>query len=432
MLISRRAPAERVLLVHPGIYDDTDPRLFPPWGALLLGAGLLDQGHSVQVLDLNGADLDSAIPQAISAFDPGTVAITCKLGLAARRFRRIVEIVRTETPAATIVAGGPLVGSYPDADHPLWAGVDAVFWGDGEEALPAWFATAHRPAGLIGPSEVADLDRLGIPLWWEPLRGYVKPAAFWPNMDLPGLHVASARGCTRRCTFCYLNSQYPGTRFRYISGGKLFDDLVAASAVTEATGFYFVDDCFIDRPGHRIQEFCERSIAEARGFRYGCDVQLTDLENPDLLATMHAAGFRALYVGIESASNATRKLLAKGSIKTSIRDLVNRTLDMGYTIRASIGIGWPGETAADARRTLDMIDDIPRLAFDAYRFLPLPGTPLGDKRLGPSSRAEDAFDDYSVFNRNHSEIPDTEFEQLWFQMRDREADRFERYFAAHG
>src|SRR4051794_22202820 len=117
MLISRRAPAERVLLLHPGIYADKDPHIFPPWGAILIGAGLLEDGHSVRVMDLNGADLDATVTTAITEFDPTVIAITCKLGLAARRFRHIVDLVRSHTPGSSLVAGGPLVSSFPDIDH---------------------------------------------------------------------------------------------------------------------------------------------------------------------------------------------------------------------------------------------------------------------------------------------------------------------------
>ena len=45
-------------------------------------------------------------------------------------------------------------------------------------------------------------------------------------------------------------------------------------------------------------------------------------------------------------------------------------------IRASIGIGWPGETEAEIEATLTLVNSVPGLAFDAFRYLPLPGVPL--------------------------------------------------------
>ncbi|WP_432824707.1 B12-binding domain-containing radical SAM protein [Dactylosporangium sp. CA-092794] len=436
MRIARRAAPERVLLVHPGIYADRNPLVFPPWGALMLGAELLGRGHEVEVLDLNGQDVAAAVPAALGRHRPTVVGITCKLGLGAARFRAVVDVVRRESPDTTVVAGGPLVSSFPDPAHPLWAGLDAVFWGDGETALADWLATDERPGGVLGPAETPDLDRIGVPAWWGPLRDYVKPAELWPNMTVDAMHVASARGCTRRCTFCYLNAQYPGSRFRYVSADRLMADLQRLHDTAGASGFYFVDDCFVDRPETRVRRFCDLNIAEGAPFEYGCDVQLTDLENPALLRRMHGAGFRALYVGIETASPAVRKSLGKGSVRTGVPDLVSRALDLGLVVRASIGIGWPGETARDVAATLEMIDRTPGLVFDAYRYLPLPNTPLGERSewterraaAGPG-RLEHAYEDYSEYNTNHSDIPAEQFDALWQELLARERQRLEMYFA---
>ncbi|WP_018685858.1 B12-binding domain-containing radical SAM protein [Actinokineospora enzanensis] len=429
---------ERVLLAHPGIHDDGNPVAFPPWGVLCLGAALRAAGHEVRALDLNGADLAASLDAALADTRPTVVGLTAKQGVGARRFRAAVDHLTAVDPDLPVVAGGPLVSTFPDPEAPIWRGVSALFRGDGEQALVSWLAARPRPAGLIEGHEPPDLDEVGVPSWWPELSDYVSPGRYWPNMGVPGLHVASARGCTRRCTFCYLNAQYPGARFRYVSAPKLHVDLHTLNDVTGARGFYFVDDCFIDARQVRVRDFCARQIAEGSPFRFGCDAQLTDLDRyPDLLATMHRAGFRALYVGVESAAAATRGRLAKGSLRRPPAEVLNRAMDLGFVIRASIGIGWPGEGAAQARETLALIDAVPRLAFDAYRYYPLPRTPLGERgavaagraRMSAAELSATAFQDYSDHNDGYSELPRPEYEALWSELRVREDARLAAYFA---
>ncbi|NUT48511.1 MAG: radical SAM protein [Saccharothrix sp.] len=431
-------PKERLLLVHPGIYDDDNPLAFAPWGAITIGHALRKAGHEVLVLDLNGQDLRAALTESLAAFSPTVAGFTAKQGVGARRFRECVDHLNEVAPDLPIVAGGPLVATFPDAASPLWRGVRTLVLGDGEQTLVDWLATPDRPAGLRHGVEPPDLDDVGVPDWWPPLPSYVSPGELWPNMGVPGMHVASARGCTRRCTFCYLNSHHPNARFRFVTAPKLYADLQALHARTGAAGFYFVDDCFIDRTQQRVLDFCARNTADGTPFRYGCDVQLTDLDrHPDLLATMYRAGFRSLYVGVESAAAATRKILGKGSIAQQTGAALDRALDLGFVIRASIGIGWPGETAADARATLALIDAVPRLAFDAYKYYPLPNTPLGERShwsaarstMSPEELAESAGHDYSDHNDNYSEIEDAEYEVLWRELRAREDERLTSYYA---
>ncbi|GAA2973238.1 B12-binding domain-containing radical SAM protein [Actinokineospora diospyrosa] len=429
---------EQVLLVHPGIYDEVNPLAFPPWGAITIGHAVRAAGHGARVLDLNGADPAASLDAEFAAVRPTVVGVTAKQGVAARRFRAVVDHLARVAPDVPVVAGGPLVSTFPDPRALIWTGVHTLVLGDGEQAMVSWLARRPRPGGLVHGAEPPTLDAVGLPSWWSGLADYVHPARSWPNMAVPGIHVASARGCTRRCTFCYLNAHYPNARFRYVTAGKLHDDLLELNAVTGARGFYFVDDCFIDARQRRVRDFCARAIADGGGFRFGCDVQLSDLDRyPELLALMHRAGFRALYVGIESASARTRLLLAKGRLRGEIADVLNRALDLGFALRASIGIGWPGEDAADARATLDLIDSVPRLAFDAFRYYPLPHTPLGERshwtraraRMSPAELSATAFQDYSDHNDNHSAIPTADYEALWAQLRHREDERLATYFA---
>jgi radical SAM superfamily enzyme YgiQ (UPF0313 family) len=253
-------------------------------------------------------------------------------------------------------------------------------------------------------------------------------------MDVPSIHIATARGCTRRCTFCYLRTQYPTTLFRFVSPARLLSDLDVLHTRFGADGFYFVDDCFIDRPPQRALSVCEQLIERGSPYRFGCDAQWPDMENVELLETMYSAGFRCLYLGLEAASPEVRRRLGKGRISGQPAAVLQRVLDLGFLIRASIGIGWPGETEHDIEATLALIDSVPGLLFDGYRYLPLPGVPLTDQwargaGLGSLNRTREiAFQDYSQYNANFSQIPDARYEQLWHELLLRQDERLRRMF----
>jgi radical SAM superfamily enzyme YgiQ (UPF0313 family) len=428
----RRHESVRVALVHPGIYDEFNPYVFPPWGVLCMRSALSCHGLTVEAYDFNGSDLEAEILAVQRTLDPSVWGITAKLGNGARRFLHCVKFIRERSPGSAIVVGGPLASAFPDAGSPLWRDVDAILLGDGEEALLCWLEDG-KPRGVHGPYST-DLDVAGVPSDWGRLPKYVHPASSWPNFSVDTLHVATARGCTRRCTFCYLNNHVSSPRFRYVSSARLAMNLDALNQRLACRGFYFIDDCFIDH-GTRLSTF-EHEMAE-RGYPYefGCDVQLENLEDLEQLRTLQRIGFRALYVGLESGSSRVRRRLHKSPVSSGLRNAVQRTLDLGFVIRASIGIGWPEESLAEMRSTLAMIDAIPGLAFDAYRYLPVPNTPEWDRPGAGSTKARSVDDvayacqDFSEFNNNYSSVDETSFEAIWGELVARQDERLASYFA---
>jgi len=422
----------RALLVHPGIHEAPAARAYPPWGLLCVASALRLRGVEVLVLDLNGEDVRAALEVAWREFSPTVMGITGKMGVAATRMGRAVAVARELDPRVPVGVGGPLAASFPELRHPFWAGVTALFLGDGEDSFASWLGGGCE-AGVYGPSEVADIDAVGVPWWWDGLREYVLPPEDWPNMGVPGLHVSAGRGCTRRCTFCYLNTQYPGTRFRGVSAPRLLADLDRLHERFGASGFYFVDDCFVDVGRVRLDALCAALARRGAPYRFGCDLQLDELSDPALLERMQRAGFRCFYVGLEAASEGVRRRLGKAPVSGELRDVVARAQSMGLLVHASIGIGWPGESERDIHATLTLIDALPDLLFDAFRYQPLPDVPL--TRLwrrtagrGLPGAAIHAQQDFSDRAPDCSDVAPRRFEALWQALLERQESRYARYF----
>ncbi|MEW5925954.1 MAG: hypothetical protein AB1941_00570 [Gemmatimonadota bacterium] len=163
-------------------------------------------------------------------------------------------------------------------------------------------------------------------------------------------------------------------------------------------------------------------------------MQIQELADPGLLQRMHAAGFRALYVGMEAASAGVRRRLGKGVCPAPMAETLSRAMQMGFVVRASVGVGWPDETEGEMEETLALVRSLPDLAIDAFRYTPLPGAPLTTywaRGAGMGDAAAIRFDpysDYSEFSRNHSRIPDERLDGIWNALQDLERARHEVYF----
>jgi radical SAM superfamily enzyme YgiQ (UPF0313 family) len=423
----------RLLLVHPGIYDDVRARGFPPWGILYVASACRVRGAEVHIADLNGEDVASRMREMVTAFDPSVIGVTGKLGKGAERMRQVVEasIASTDAP---IAVGGPLVSSFPERDHALWSGIHSLFMGDGEVEFPDWIAAGCPRTVGVGPGRAADLDVLGLPTWWDGLGEYVYDGEHWPGMNVRSVHVSAARGCTRRCTFCYLNTQYPGHSFRVLAPGRLLEGCGALHERWGVEGFYFVDDCLLN-PGHPDTEaLLSMLIQRGSPYRFGCDLQIQELEDTHLIGRMYEAGFRALYVGIEAASPAVRRRLGKGRCGSSIYDIISHALDMGFVVRSSVGLGWPGETEGEMRETISLVRSLPGLAIDAFRYTPLNGAPLtkfwarGRTDVLNNGEWNNPFSDYSEYSLDCSGLNNDLIEGLWAELLDIEGERHGKYF----
>lgn len=416
--------AERVLLVNPGIYDRLDARLYPPWGILYVGQSLLRHGAHVRCIDLNGQDLATKLTAEIAEMKPTVVGLTGKIGRGARRLTEAIEIVHETSPPTSIAVGGPLVASFPNLGLDLWKHVDALFVGEGEDSICSWIADGKSSGRILMPPR--SRGALSIPVWWEHLSDYVIPFNEWSVFGQDSLQLSATRGCTRRCHFCYLNAHQPamsGPTFRGPLATDLVDGLWTVADKFGVTAFCFVDDCFV---GDRMEfdDLVALLVRLGAPFRLGCDLTTDLLADRNLLEAMVRAGFRYLYVGVESGSASVRRALGKPEMTTKkLRRVIDDAHDLGLVVQASLGIGWPGETSREIDETFELLEALPSLLFDPFCYLATPGAPL--TALGNSHC--DPFYDYSEFHPDLAAGINDDLAGEWELLVGMSAQRFSRY-----
>jgi len=392
-----------------------NPHAFPPWGAITTATSLRADAIDADVVDLNGRDISEALPRLLEDYRPDALGVTGKMGLAAERALQTAAVAKKWDSRIRVVLGGPVVDSFGPEIERRWTDFDAFLPGDGEAGLVEW-VTQGCPSGLRPVARFQDLDRAGIPGWWSALREYVGPAEVRPGLDVPSLHVASSRGCTGNCRFCYLSNPGRARGLEYVSSSRLVSDLELISERFGATGFFFVDDCFLDASGCRLASI-EACLSPRSDMRFGCDLQLWQLADQRLLERLATLGFRSFYVGLEAGSTAVCRNLGKRQPVEGKCMVIRRALDDGFVIRSSVGVGWPGETEEDIADTFDLLTALPEMKIDAFRYTPLPHAPLTDDyiRAGGSvpSVEEWPFLDFCFRSRNFSGLPDEVHEAAW-------------------
>lgn len=391
-----------ILLAHPGISDHS-PQTYPPWGVLDVATTLADADLEVTVVDLNGPEPAARLRRLCERLDPRIVGLTGKLGEGARRLRMCLDEIRGFP--FRVAVGGPLVSSYPDPSDGLWHGVDALFLGEAETSFLRWVkrGAPKELAPLRGSP--ADLDAVAMSARWGALKNYVFDGIRAGGERVPTLHVSGARGCTRRCTFCYLSRHLDRGLFRTISGPVLLERCEALGHRTGAKGFYFVDDCLIEPRSEASEKLLDALIASDHAFSFGCDLQLHELSDLALVERLHHAGFRSLYVGVESVTPRIRRLLGKGPTPSDIAEDVNTVVSLGFEVVAALGVGWPTESEGEMLATVALAKSLENVQIDAFRYTPLPGVPLTSfwakaSGVDPSEASIDPYTDYSTRSRS--------------------------------
>ena len=362
-----RADRPSVLLVSTN--RERAPFPVVPNGVACVASALAEAGHEVRVLDLMfERDPERAAAGAARALNPDVIGVSVRNidnsdAIALRHYTPeaagVMRALRRAAPGAAVIAGGAAFGVAPEALFDE-LGVDYAVAGDGERATVALIdalAAGRAPGaipGLVGraagrtvfhpPGENADLDalpRARLHRWFD-LGRYERAGATTP--------VQTKRGCVYKCVYCtYRNVEGWGYRLRDPDG--VADELAELVTDGRVAHFDFVDSTFNSPPRHAAA-VCE-AIARRKLKVHLETMNFTPAAASDeLLGAMRAAGFTALGITAESASDSVLERLEKGFDAATCRRVAERVERAGIRTLWIFLVGGPGETAATLDETL--------------------------------------------------------------------------------
>ena len=308
---------------------------FPPLGLLTVSA-LLPKSWEKRLVDMNVRSLKE------SDIDWADIVFATAMLVQKDSLRSAVK--RCKERGKRVVLGGPYVTTtiedLPEADH--------IFLGEAETTLPQF---------------VQDLER------GEAKRSYkaaerpplsVTPVADFHLAELKrysAMSIQYSRGCPFSCEFCDIIEIY-GRVPRTKSNQQVLAELDALRDLGWRGTVFIVDDNFIGNKKNVRQLLPElKRWQEENGHPFSllteASVNLADDE--ELLANMRAAGFRRVFLGIETPVEESLKEAQKSQNRGNLLDSVKRIQSYGMEVMAGFIVGFDNDPDDIFERQINFI-----------------------------------------------------------------------------
>jgi radical SAM superfamily enzyme YgiQ (UPF0313 family) len=301
------------------------------------------------------------------ALDPDLIGISVTFPSQAIPALTLCKLLKAWKPGVHITLGGGLLAYVAEklSKQPaIWSLIDSFVMLEGEgpllelaQGIERGDLDLARIGNLIyrnSAGEVVNTPRaqpLDIKTLPTPdFDGLPLDLYFTPELVLP---LAATRGCYwGKCVFCTLYTVIgPGYRGRSVA--QTVEDMQKLSVKYKTKYFYLAIE---DLPPNMAKALPKAILDAKLDVAWWADARLEhetfDQEVCDALA---ASGCKRLAFGYESASRRVLDRMCKGIDPDASMDLVRRVRNAGISVTLYAMIGFPTETVAEARETLDTI-----------------------------------------------------------------------------
>jgi radical SAM superfamily enzyme YgiQ (UPF0313 family) len=311
---------------------------FPPLGLLTLAA-LLPPQWSLRLVDQN--------VRKLTAKDLAWADLAFISAMAVQRTSTLRLIAELKAAGITVVAGGPLFTSEPDA----FDAVDHLVLNEAEMTLPVFLSDLRRvnPRRVYRSSVFCDLTQT--------------PAPRWDLLDLSkyaSMCVQFSRGCPFNCDFCNVTSLF-GRRVRIKTAMQMVAELDALYALGWHRPLFFVDDNFIGNKTYLKTQLLP-AITEWRrdkqNITFNTEASINLADDQELMEMMVAAGFDSVFIGIETPDE--QSLAECGKRQNRNRDLMASVKSIhraGIQVQAGFIVGFDHDSPGIFQRHIDFIQN---------------------------------------------------------------------------
>ena len=309
--------------------------VFPPLG-LMTVSGLLPASCERRMVDLNVEPLKtSQIEWADMVFITGMLAQKKSLHEVALRAKQLGK---------KIVLGGPYVTStieeLPHADH--------IFQGEAETTLPEFFKDLE--SGQTKRSYKAP-ER-------PPMA--ISPIPDFGLVDLKKyscMSVQYSRGCPFSCEFCDIIEIY-GRSPRTKSNQQILAEFDELKRLGWRGPLFIVDDNFIGNKKNvrlLMPELIDWQKRNGYPFSLLTEASLNLADDDDLLDAMKDAGFRRVFLGIETPVEESLKEAQKTQNRGNLLNSVRKIQSRGMEVMAGFIVGFDNDPDDIFERQIEFI-----------------------------------------------------------------------------
>ena len=396
----------KILLINPPIREWSKPNVLP-LGLGYIAAVVRDQGHEVEVMDINAyrwspKEVEQKIKSA--SFDvAGIGAIVTVYPYV----KYLIKLLKKYHPDNKILIGGSVGTSIP---HIVLEKTEADITciGEGEETIIDIMDALQYGKDLAGVAgiwykdeqgkarknksrkSIKDLDNLPLPAWdLFPMDIYLKNPVGAPNRNkwidgttdengVLSMNLMGVRGCPYKCIYCY--HDFMGQGYRNRSTENIIGEMKYLNEKYGVEYFHFIDDEFCLRKNF-VFDFCKR-IKDEFGNRvsWGCTGRV-NLMTEEMIAAMADAGCVLIGYGIESGSQKMLNTMKKGVTIEQAKETIKLTEKHLGWADCSFMIGTPGETRESIQETIDFCKELDLSPEVVFFMTPYPGTELYETAL---------------------------------------------------
>ena len=339
-----------VLCVYP-FREELGPRgrFYPPLGLEIIAAVIGRYARCVDVIDLRHETGTTA-----QFIRPATDLVCFSINWDCER-ETVRDEINSVPHGVLTVLGGRAATNDPEWWLRECPGVDILVRGDGEEAvreigegvpLEAIDGISWRSGGRVVHNDVRSPGPVT-----DDFRPDRRLRRYEYVLDAPELQtgltfdtIVSSLGCPHNCAFCALDRSPWGVKRGWSgrSPESVVDELESMSARVVA----FVDLNFthdLDRVGR----ICDLLIDKRVHKKYFAETRVEIARSPETVRKMAAAGFAALALGVESATDRTLKSMRKGFDTARLREYFKVLRRSGILLHGHFIIGAIGEDEAE-------------------------------------------------------------------------------------
>jgi radical SAM superfamily enzyme YgiQ (UPF0313 family) len=377
-----------ILLTHAYFlkHDFIEKRVmkpYPPLGILYLSAYLKRAGFSVEVFDATFRD-PKDFEEALRRVRPRIVGIYANIITRDNVFR--MAAMAKAAGVEFVVCGGP--------DAPEWSdlyfrnSIDVVGTNEGERTLEALIPWLNE-RGMQGLEEFPGIiiSRNGRSFRTPPRAVITDLDALpWPDRDVlmmedyfkawkskhgeTSVSLITARGCPFHCAWC--SSEVFGHSHRQRSPANVVDEMLMLKQKYSPDIMWISDDVLTINRRWSMQFFDEIK-RRAAAHPYEC-LSRVDLVDREILRGMKESGCFRIWYGAESGSQKVLDGMTKGTTVEQVRTAARMTQEAGMQAGFFILLGYPDESTADLRKTIDLLKETKPDVFGTSVAFPMKGT----------------------------------------------------------
>lgn len=324
----------KVLLINPEFPDtywsfrhalpfEGKRSALPPLG-LLTVSSLLPKSWERRLIDLNVRSLRS------SDIEWADMVMATAMLVQKDSLKRVIQ--RCKATGKRVVVGGPYVSTtldeLPEADH--------IFVGEAETTLPEFVddlrrSTTRRTYQAAGrpPLSITPVPDFGI----ADLKLY------------SGMSVQYSRGCPFNCEFCDIIEIY-GRVPRTKSNQQMLTELDTLRDLGWHGTVFIVDDNFIGNKKNvrrLLPELADWQKRHGYPFTMITEASVNLAEDEPLLDSMRSAGFRRVFLGIETPIEESLKEAQKSQNRGNLLDSVKKIQSYGIEVMAGFIVGFDND-----------------------------------------------------------------------------------------